>query len=432
LTSLKIQGKKTVAGNILVPGDKSISHRSVILGAISKGETRINGFLEGEDTLRTLGAFENCGVEWRREDDCIIIMGRGRDGLKEPLFPIDLGNSGTGMRLLAGLFSGIDMFVVLTGDASLSSRPMGRVTEPLRKMGARIDGRGQGDYAPLAIRGASLNGIKYELPVASAQLKSALLLAGLWAEGETWIREPGPARDHTELMLEEFGAATNHQEDGWIGIKGGKGERLEGREIFVPGDISSAAFFIVAALVAPGAKLTVRNVGVNPTRTGILDILRDMGANIEEKNLKQSGGEPRADLVVHPGSLVGCEVRGGRVVRAIDEFPVLAVAAAYAQGDTVIAEAEELRVKESDRIASITKELTKMGAGIEEKPDGMIIHGGRPLKGVEVDSHGDHRIAMALAVAALGAEGKTAILNTDCIATSFPDFERLLKEVTVS
>ena len=299
-------------------------------------------------------------------------------------------------------------------------------------MGAQIDGRGQGDYAPLAIRGASLNGIKYELPVASAQLKSALLMAGLWAEGETWIREPGPARDHTELMLEEFGAATNHQEGGWIGIKGGQGERLEGREIFVPGDISSAAFFIVAALVTPGAELTVRNVGVNPTRTGILDILRDMGANIEEQKLTKSGGEPRADLVIHPWSLVGCEVRGERVVRAIDEFPILAVAAAYAKGDTIIAEAEELRVKESDRIASITKELTKMGAGIEEKPDGMIIHGGRPLKGVEVDSHGDHRVAMALAVAALGAEGKTVILNTDCIATSFPDFERLLKEVTVS
>jgi len=432
LTTLKIQGTKTVQGGINVPGDKSISHRAVILGAVSKGETRIKGFLDGEDTFRTLKAFEECGVEWRREDDCIIIVGRGRDGIKEPSLPLDLGNSGTGMRLLAGLFSGVDIFVVLTGDDSLRSRPMNRVIKPLRKMGAHIDGEAGGNYAPITIRGGRLNGIRYELPVASAQLKSALLLAGLWAKGETWIREPGPARDHTEIMLSGFGATPARDEGGWIGIKGGQGEQLEGREVSVPGDISGAAFFIVAALVAPGSELTVRNVGINPTRTGILDILRDMGADIEIQNQTESGGEATADLLIRSTSLTGCEVRGDRVVRAIDEFPILAVTAAYAEGDTVISEAGELRVKESDRIASISGELTRMGADIEEKPDGMIIHGGKPLMGAAVDSHGDHRIAMALAVAALGAKGETVIENTDCIGTSFPGFERLLEEVTGS
>ena len=420
-----------MTGNINIPGDKSISHRAVILGAISKGETRVKGFLEGDDTIRTLKAFEECGVKWRREGEFIVIEGRGREGIKEPLVPIDLGNSGTGMRLLAGLFSGMDLFVILTGDASLRSRPMKRVNEPLRKMGAHIDGRENGSYAPLAIRGTQLTGIRHNMPVASAQIKSALLLAGLWARGETWVQEPGPARNHTEIMIEQFGAKVKHKEAGWIGIDGEQGDSLHGCDVFVPGDISSAAFFIVAALISSGGELTVHDVGLNPTRTGILDILREMGGNIEERDASQTAGEPKADLAIRASSLKGCEVSGERVVRAIDEFPVLTVAAAYARGDTVISDASELRVKESDRIASMTQELSKMGADIEEKPDGMIIHGGKPLRGAVVDSRGDHRVAMALAVAALGADGETLIRDTECITTSFPCFERLLGEATV-
>ena len=420
-----------MTGNIKVPGDKSISHRAAILGAISRGETRIKHFLEGDDTVRTLKAFEECKVQWRRDGEFIVIEGRGRDGIKEPLLPIDLGNSGTGMRLLAGLFSGLDLFVILTGDDSLRSRPMGRVNEPLRKMGAKIDGRAKGNYAPLAIRGTQLTGIRHPMPVASAQIKSALLLAGLWARGETWVKEPGPARNHTEIMIERFGAKLKREGDGWIGINGGEGENLKGCEVSVPGDISSAAFFIVAALISPIGELTVRDVGVNRTRTGILDILKEMGAKIELRNESQAGGEPQADMVVKSGRLKGCEVRGEKVVRAIDEFPVLTVAAAYADGDTAISDASELRVKESDRIASMAMELKKMSVAIEEKPDGMIIHGGKPLRGAVVNSHGDHRVAMALAVAALGAEGETLIQDTECITTSFPGFEKLLGEATV-
>lgn len=429
---MQIQGNKRVSGAITVPGDKSISHRAAILGAVSKGETRIRGFLDAEDTLNTLNAFKNCGVQWRREKNCIIIDGQGRDSIKEPAAQIDLGNSGTGIRLLTGLFSGFDMFTVLTGDASLRSRPMARVGDPLRKMGARIDGRSNGKFAPLSIRGGKLTGIRYEMPVASAQIKSALLLAGLWANGETWVREPGPARDHTEIMLEGFGAKVLRDSGGWVGIRGGEGDNLEGREIYVPGDISSAAFFIVAALITQGKELRIGDVGVNTTRTGILDILGEMGASIEIKNVKVSGGEKRADIAVKCSPLKGIKIGGARVIRAIDEFPILAVAAAYADGETEISDASELRVKESDRIATISAELRKMGADIVEKPDGMIVRGGKPLHGAEVESHSDHRIAMALAVAALGADGKTTVKNTECIATSFPNFEQLLDEVTSS
>ncbi len=429
MTNIKIQGMNQVGGRIKVPGDKSISHRAAILSAISEGDTRVKGFLEGDDTIRTLNAFEECGVNWTRGEDYIAIEGRGRKGLKEPSIPIDLGNSGTGMRLLTGLFAGCNMFVVLTGDTSLRARPIDRVVNPLREMGAKIDGREGGGKAPVAIRGANLKGIEYEMPVASAQVKSALLLAGLWAEGETWVREPGPARNHTEIMLGGFGAEVLFRNGGWIGIRSGEGDKLKGGEITVPGDISGAAFFITAALVAPEGEITIEGVGTNPTRTGIIDIFREMGADIEITNERTSGGEPLGDITVRAKSLQGSEIKGETVIRAIDEFPVVAVAAAYAQGDTVISGASELRVKESDRIASMAAELAKMGVDIKEKPDGMTIHGGKPLEGAILDSHGDHRVAMALTVAALGARGESTVKNTECILTSFPSFENLLEEV---
>lgn len=432
MTNLRIQGKKYVRGGIGIPGDKSISHRCAILGSIANGTTRVNGFLKGEDTLNTLEAFRAMGVDWRWEKETLIIKGRGRDGLNEPGDVIDLGNSGTSMRLLTGLVAGLDHVTVFTGDESLRNRPMGRVTGPLRLMGAQIDGRTGRDnkeLAPLKIRGRRLNGIRYELPVASAQVKSALLLAGLWAEGVTELKEPGPSRDHTEIMLGGFGARVEKSGEGWLRLVGGAGDDLVGQDITVPGDFSSAAFFLVAAAITPGSDLTVQKVGVNPTRTGALEILRAMGADIIEENKEKSGSEHYADITARHSKLEGIEIKGDMVVRAIDEFPIIAVAASYAKGKTVIKDAGELRVKESDRISVMAGELAKMGAVVEELPDGMIIEGGRPLKGAEVRSHGDHRIAMALAVAALGAEGETVIENTGCIATSFPSFETLFEEV---
>lgn len=432
MTNLRIQGKKYVRGGIRIPGDKSISHRCAILGSIANGTTRVNGFLKGEDTLNTLEAFRAMGVDWRWEKEALIINGRGRDGLREPGDVIDLGNSGTSMRLLTGLVAGLDHVTVFTGDESLRNRPMGRVTGPLRLMGAQIDGRTGRDnkeLAPLKIRGRRLNGIRYELPVASAQVKSALLLAGLWAEGVTELKEPGPSRDHTEIMLGGFGARVEKSGEGWLRLVGGAGDDLVGQDITVPGDFSSAAFFLVAAAITPGSDLTVQKVGINPTRTGALEILRAMGADIIEENKEKSGSEHYADITARHSKLEGIEIKGDMVVRAIDEFPIIAVAASYAKGKTVIKDAGELRVKESDRISVMAGELAKMGAVVEELPDGMIIEGGRPLKGAEVRSHGDHRIAMALAVAALGAEGETVIENTGCIATSFPSFETLFEEV---
>lgn len=430
LTNLKIFGKKEVHGEFFVPGDKSISHRAVILGSIAQGTTRVAGFLQGEDTLNTLKAFGNMGVQWRWEGETLVIEGRGRNGINEPADVLDLGNSGTGLRLLTGLVAGFDQFMVLTGDESLRSRPMKRVVEPLRLMGAKIDGRKGGAYAPLAVRGSKLKGIRYELPVASAQVKSAILLASLWADGVTEIREPAPARDHTEIMLGAFGAKVEKGRDGWLAIEGGSGEKLRGKEIKVPGDISSAAFFIVAGLISPDSEITVKNVGLNPTRTGILEILEEMGARLEVKSFGEKGLEPVGDITACSSKLKGVSISGDRVVRAIDEFPILAVAAAFAEGTTTITGAQELRVKESDRIATMAKELTKMGAIVEELPDGMKITGGKKLHGAVVSTHGDHRVAMALAIAALAVEGETVIEDTACIATSFPGFEKLLEKVT--
>lgn len=358
----------------------------------------------------------------------MVVRGRGLDGLTEPAGPLDLGNSGTGLRLLAGLLAGQDFFSVLTGDRYLRKRPMARIVDPLRLMGARIDGREQGKLAPLAIRGAGrrTKPIEFTSPVASAQVKSAILLAGLYADGTTVVSEPSKSRDHTERMLRCFGVRVREE---------GARVSLEGRQtlttpgvIDVPADISSAAFFMVAASIVPGSDLTIRNVGVNPTRTGVIDALRAMGADISLGNRREQAGEPVADIRVRHRRLRAAEFSGAMIPRAIDEIPVLAVAASYAEGTTVIRDAAELRVKESDRIATMAAELRRMGVALQERPDGMEITGRESLDAAACESHGDHRIAMSMAVAGLAARGETVICDTEWIETSFPGFEKLLRE----
>jgi len=426
---LDIQAGKTLQGELTVPGDKSISHRAVMLAALAEGTSMVHNLLLGEDVQRTINAFVDMGVKIQSEKkilsgnpDTIIehkINGVGLWGLTKPPQPLDMGNSGTSMRLLAGILAGQKFDSILIGDQSLSSRPMARVIEPLSLMGATIS-TNEKMTAPLMIKGGrSLHPIRYELPVASAQVKSAVLLAGLFAPGRTEVKEKVPTRDHTERMLQGFGADLFKQGE-VIAVSGRP--RLRACTIEVPGDLSSAAFFLVAALIVPGSELRIRGVGVNPTRTGILEILAAMGAEIRRENEHEAAGEPVADLRVRSSALRGASVRGNLIPRAIDEFPILCVAAAYARGRTEIREARELRVKESDRIATMAQELKKMGARVEELEDGLVIEGGVPLLGAEVESHGDHRVAMALAVAGLGAQGVTRIRDVACIATSFPNF----------
>jgi 3-phosphoshikimate 1-carboxyvinyltransferase len=414
-------------GEVMVPGDKSISHRSIMLGSLADGTTRVEGFLAGEDNLATLQAFEAMGVEIRRCRNGILeIDGKGLDGLTEPEDVIDCGNSGTTMRLMTGLLAAQRFFSVLTGDRYLRRRPMKRVVEPLSEMGARIWGREQGEKAPLAIQGTRLQGATYRSAIASAQVKSALLLAGLYAEGPTTVYEPHLSRDHSERMLSFFGAQVAPF-DGGVCIE--PRPHLEGREVFVPGDISSAAFFLVAALVTPSSELLIRNVGVNPTRSGIIDILQKMGGDLELTSQRTLSGEPVADILVRSSRLKGIDIGGELVPRAIDEFPVIAVAAALAEGVTTIRDARELRVKETDRIAAMVNGLGSLGARIEALEDGMRIEGRETLNGGEVDSCGDHRIAMSLAVAALRSRSPVTICDTACTATSFPGFWQLLDQV---
>ncbi len=411
-------------GEIRVPGDKSISHRSIMLGALGDGQTRISGFLQGEDNYSTLKAFRAMGVQIEDQGEGrLLVEGVGLNGLIEPSSVLDCGNSGTTMRLMTGLLSGQNFFSVLTGDQYLRKRPMRRVVEPLSRMGARIDGRDDGERAPLAIRGGNLHGIEYESPVASAQIKSALLLAGLYAEGETTVREPHLSRDHSERMLRAFGAELTPFAGG---VTLTPGARLTGREVIVPGDISSAAFFLVAGLITPNSELLIRNVGINPTRSGIIDILLEMGGAIELLDERDVCGEPVADLLVKSSRLHGIEIGGGVVPRAIDEFPVVAVAAAVAEGRTTIRDAHELRVKETDRIAAMATALSILGADVEAREDGMVINGVESLSGGAVASQGDHRIAMSLAVAANRATTEVTISDTDCTETSFPGFWELL------
>lgn len=417
----------SVTGQCRVPGDKSISHRAIMFGAIAEGTTRISGFLEGEDALHTLQAFRDMGVPIvGPEQGEVTIYGVGMRGLAAPARPVYLGNSGTAMRLLSGLLAPQDFDTELTGDESLSSRPMERVAGPLRAMGADID-TAEGGRPPLRIHGASLKGIRYEMPMASAQVKSCLLLAGLYAEGETTVIEPEPCRDHTERMLQGFGCRVGKSEDGLVTRLQG-GQVLQAAQIDIPADISSAAFFMVAATIAPGSDLLLEHVGVNPTRTGIIDLLRLMGADITLENEREAGGEPVADIRVRHAPLRGIDVPARLIPLAIDEFPVLFVAAASASGDTVLHGAEELRVKETDRIQVTADGLAALGVSLETYDDGIRISGGA-ISGGEVDSGGDHRIAMSFAVAALVATGPVVIRDCANVSTSFPGFVALANRV---
>lgn len=409
-------------GRLRVPGDKSISHRAIMLGALAEGETRVSGFLEGEDSLATLAAFRAMGVHIEGpEAGRLVIAGVGRDGLKAPAGPLDLGNSGTSMRLLSGLLAGQGFNVTLVGDTSLSQRPMRRVTEPLARMGARIETTPMGT-APLRIRAVPhLQGIDYELPVASAQVKSCLLLAGLFAQGRTCVTEPATTRDHTERMLAGFGYGVERL-GATVCLEGGG--RLAGCDLDVPADISSAAFFLVGASIAPGSDLTLEHVGMNPTRVGVINILRAMGADIEILNPRDAGGEPVADLRVRSAPLRGIRIPEDQVPLAIDEFPALFIAAACAEGETLLTGAEELRVKESDRIQVMADGLMALGIANEPRPDGILIRGGR-CAGGRIDSWGDHRVAMSFAMAALRARGPIEVHDCANVRTSFPGFAGL-------
>jgi len=415
----------SIGGHIRVPGDKSISHRAIMLGSLAEGATEVDGFLQGEDTLATLAAFRAMGVGIEHPaEGCLRIHGVGLQGLKAPAGPLDLGNSGTSMRLLAGLLAGQPFDSELTGDASLRRRPMRRVVTPLAKMGASIELQAD-DMPPLKIHGGrSLRGIEYALPMASAQVKSCVLLAGLYARGRTCVIEPAPTRDHTERMLQGFGHALDRSGPR-ICLKGGG--RLQGCCIQVPADISSAAFFMVGGVLSGGAELVLEAVGVNPTRTGVIDILRLMGADIELQNPREEGGEPVADIRVRSSCLHGIEIPPRLVPLAIDEFPAIFIAAACAEGETVLTGAGELRVKESDRIQVMAEGLRQLGITALTAEDGILIRGGQ-LRGGEIESHGDHRVAMAFAIAALRSTEAVRIRDCANVDTSFPGFIGLARE----
>jgi len=410
---------KGLKGMIDIPGDKSISHRSVMFGSIAQGVTRVTNFLPGDDCLSTISCFRKLGVVIEENDNELIIYGNGFDGLREPNEILDVGNSGTTIRLILGILAGRPFFSSIIGDHSIGKRPMTRVTEPLRSMGAQIDGRNNGEFTPLSIRGGHLNPIHYNMPVASAQVKSALILAGLQAEGETIIIEKAESRDHTERMIRKFGGEV-YKNDREITIKGG--QRLIASDILVPGDISSAAFFLVAAAIVPNSEIVLKNVGLNPTRTGIIEIMNKMGASLEISQNEVDTFEPAGDITVKTSSLTGTVVEGDVIPRLIDEIPIIALLATQAQGTTIIKDASELKVKETNRIDTVVQELTKLGASIEATDDGMIIHGGTTLTGGKVSSHGDHRIGMMLAIASLLSKDKVELENPEAISVSYPNF----------
>ena len=420
----------SLQGKITVPGDKSISHRSLMLGAIAKGETTIEGLLLGEDPRSTAKCFRAMGAEISElNTERVVVQGIGLGNLQEPRDVLDAGNSGTTLRLMIGLLaSHPDRFFTVTGDNSLRSRPMSRVVKPLQKMGATIWGRENNNLAPLAVKGQKLKPFHYHSPIASAQVKSCILLAGLMTEGKTTVTEPALSRDHSERMLQAFGAeleidaATNS-----VTITGQP--ELTGQHVIVPGDISSAAFWLVAGAIVPGSELVITNVGVNPTRIGILEALEMMNADITKENERIVAGEPVADLRVKHSKLKACTIAGSIIPRLIDEIPVLAVAAAFAEGTTIIKDAAELRVKESDRLSAMATELTKMGAKVTELSDGLEITGGNALTGQEVDSYTDHRIAMSLAIAALATSGITTIHRAEAASISYPNFVATLQQV---
>ncbi len=420
MAKITIIGKSgPLMGEIITPGDKSISHRAVILSSLAVGTSTINGFLKSEDTLSTLNAFINMGVEIHMTPEILEINGVGIHGLKKPFKTVDAGNSGTTARLLMGLLSGQEFISGLTGDKYLRKRPMRRVVDPLKLMGADITGENNADNLPLIINGRKLKSIKYRLPVASAQVKSAIILAGLFADGETEIIEPQKTRDHTERMLNHLGS---HLRTDDKSIFVSPVEKLNPSNLNIPSDISSAAFFIVAALINKGSEIILKNVGLNTARTGILEILKRMGGSIEIQDKRIECGEDVGDLVVKSSDLKGIEINGEDIPRAIDELPIIAAAACFAEGRTVITDAKELRVKETDRIKAVVSEFSKLGADITELEDGMIINGSQQLKGNICDSWGDHRIAMSLAIAATLSSGETTINNSECVNISYPEF----------
>jgi 3-phosphoshikimate 1-carboxyvinyltransferase len=424
---IRTSQRKPFRATVTVPGDKSISHRSIMFGAVANGTTEIEGFLPGADCLSTIRCFQQMGVEIERlSETAVRVRGRGFEGLKEATSPLDVGNSGTTIRLMLGILSGVPIYSTLIGDESIARRPMKRVVDPLRKMGARIDGRNDGRFTPIGVRGGALQGITYESPVASAQVKSCLLLAGLNAEGDTVVREPSQSRDHTERMLPGFGVEleANGTE---VRIKGG--QTLTGTKVRVPGDISSAAFILAAALMVPGSQVTVEHVGLNPTRTGILDAFRMMGAEVQTEITAHWCNEPVGNVTVSCNDLHGVEIGGALIPRLIDEIPILAVVATQAYGTTVIKDAQELKVKETNRIATTAKELRKLGASVEETEDGLIIEGGTQLSGGYCHSHGDHRIGMAMAIAGFAASGDVVVEGTEAIDVSFPGFADLIAQL---
>jgi len=427
LITLK-QNTYGLKGEITVPGDKSISHRSIMFGSIAKGKTRVTNFLLGDDCLSTISCFRKLGVLIEQNEEEVVIHGKGTEGLQEPKEILDVGNSGTTIRLLAGILSGLHFHSTLIGDSSIGKRPMTRVVTPLREMGAKIDGREDGKYTPLSVRGGDLQSITYRLPVASAQVKSAILFAGLNADGVTKVIEPVATRDHTERMIERFGGEISRQGNE-IYVTGG--QKLTGTDIHVPGDISSAAFFLVAGCIVPNSYITLKNVGLNPTRTGILEVLQNMGATMEFQKNDADIFEPTATITVSTSDLKGTTIGGNIIPKLIDEIPIIALLATQADGVTIIKDAHELKVKETNRIDTVVSELKKLGADIQATDDGMIIKGGKKLTGAKVDSHGDHRIGMMLAIASQICEGELILENANAIAVSYPSFFLHLNNLAV-
>ena len=422
-----IQGSSSqLSGEIIPPGDKSISHRALILGSLANGNTVVKDFLISDDTLSTANAMRSLGITIEIDGTQVLVSGNGIYGLREPEHIIDCGNSGTTTRLLTGLLSAQKFTSVLTGDKYLQERPMKRVVGPLSQMGSQITGKEDGNKLPLTINGGELHGISYKLPVASAQVKSAILLAGMYAEGETEVIEPEASRDHTERMLSYLGVPL---ELNGPSIKINKVNKIDAGEIIVPADLSSAAFFIVAALITPNSEILIKNVGINPLRAGIIDILKNMNGDISIINERDVNGEPIGDIIARSSDLHATEIGGALIPKAIDELPLAAVAASFAQGETLIKDARELRVKETDRISAMASELGKLGVEIEEFEDGMLVKGTETLTGAKCSSWGDHRIAMSIAVAATRANGETEITDADCVSVSYPGFFEVIDEL---
>ncbi|MFJ8261313.1 3-phosphoshikimate 1-carboxyvinyltransferase [Rummeliibacillus sp. NPDC094406] len=421
-----IYNKPTLKGEITVPGDKSISHRSIMFGSIAEGRTTVSGFLLGDDCLSTIDCFKKLGVEIELNGTDIVINSKGMENWKEPVDILYTGNSGTTTRLMLGLLAGSTIHSILNGDASIGKRPMKRVISPLRDMGANITGRMDGQYTPLAIKGSPLKAIEYTMPVASAQVKSAILLAGLKAVGTTVIHEKDISRDHTERMLRQFGAEIS-VENGTVSYKGG--QKLHATHVNVPGDISSAAFFLVAGATAENSEITLHNVGLNHTRTGIIDVLNVMGANMDIIVDDENAAEPTGTIIIRTSELVGTTIDGELIPRLIDEIPIIALLATKAKGTTIIRDASELKVKETDRITAVVEELKKLGANIEATEDGMIIHGVEELHGASLKTYGDHRIGMMGAIASLLTDGAVQLDDADCIAVSYPTFFEDIKRI---